>query len=212
MANAKYAIACAFLWDSLLSYLGRQTTKYLFQSTANDSLNPPCHLHIFHKVVFLQYWFVYIWGKVFSIDAGVIVCHNSCCKASEGRGDFGNLNQKLIPWLVLISLLGQHSFYTPHAAISSCMPRAMEQTLQVFAVLEASAASGGLSELSRTHIQRCVGSSEIHCQYCKPHGKHFLSIWCRYFFYPAPFSYLLFRHHILAILNNISIVIQCFLL
>lgn len=84
MANAKYAIVCAFLWDSLLRYLSRQTTKYLFQSTANDSLNPPCRLHIFHKVVFLQYWFIYIWGKVFSIDAGVTVCHNSCCKASEG--------------------------------------------------------------------------------------------------------------------------------
>ena len=51
MANVKYAIACAFLWDSLLSYLGRQATKYLFQSTANYSLNPPCLLNVFHKVI-----------------------------------------------------------------------------------------------------------------------------------------------------------------
>lgn len=77
MANVKYAIACAFLWDSLLRYLGRQTTKYLFQSTANDSLNPPCVLNIFLEVIFLQYWFTYIWKKMFSIDAGIIVCHNS---------------------------------------------------------------------------------------------------------------------------------------
>lgn len=64
MANVKYAITCAFLWDFLLSYLGRQTTKCLFQTTANDSLNPPCHLNIFHKVLHILAILIYLYlGK-----------------------------------------------------------------------------------------------------------------------------------------------------